>query len=412
MRVLALRRAEDTARRREDALVRQIGLMTEVSVTVQESLDMGIVLPAVLAEMMERLSLASISVVPGSLEGGVEVLSLGRRPIALPGQRWSSESSTAEAGQLVRLPLHRATRTLGHLEVVPAAGLDAAEFASLRTTADLLAGAWYNAELYEREQESVRRLRELDELKDDFLSTVSHELRTPLSVLVGFVSLLNKDWDRLNEDVRREAINKMQRHVASLTNLVNDLLDFISERRATAAVSEAISLDAEVGELAEQLRPLCHSQQLTVVTGEHVPAWTDRRALERIIGNLVSNAAKYSPPGTTITVKVEGAEDAEDAIVSISDQGPGIRREDRDRIFERFYRGDSDAARSTRGSGIGLAVAFAWMRAVGARLEVTTQTGRGTTMTVHFPKTPEQPVADAGRVVWLDASAVEKEFVQ
>src|SRR5207244_3651296 len=101
-------------------------------------------------------------------------------------------------------------------------------------------------------------------------------------------------------------------------------------------------------------------------------------ALERIIGNLVANAAKYSPAGTSIRLTV-GA--AEDATVSVSDQGPGIRPEDRERIFERFYRGDSDVARSTRGSGIGLAVALAWIRAIGARLDVATEMGRGTTMT-------------------------------
>jgi signal transduction histidine kinase len=147
---------------------------------------------------------------------------------------------------------------------------------------------------------------------------------------------------------------------------------------------------------------------LAVVADGPVSAWTDRRALERIIGNLVGNAAKYSPAGSTIRLAV-GAGD--DATVSVSDAGPGIRPEDRERIFERFYRGDSDAARATRGTGIGLAVALAWMRAVGARLEITTATGRGTTMTVHFPLTPEQSLEDAGTVVWLDARPRKEELV-
>jgi signal transduction histidine kinase len=143
---------------------------------------------------------------------------------------------------------------------------------------------------------------------------------------------------------------------------------------------------------------------------EPIAAWTDVRALERIIGNLVGNAGKYSPAGTTIRIAVRQGKDH--AMVSVSDEGPGIRPEDQERIFERFYRGDSHAARTTRGSGIGLAVAMTWIQAIGARLEVRTGVGRGTTMTVRFPISADVGIDQAGTVTWQGAGASGEELVR
>ena len=404
------RRREQEAGRARDSLNQQVHLVTQLGVTVQESLDMGVMLPSVLGQAADALRLSWVRVVSGSGGPGVEVLALGRRPSTVPAERAPSDATMATAGQLIELPLRRGVRTLGRLEALSSTELNADELASLRQAADLLAGAFYNADLYEREQESVRRLRDLDELKDDFLATVSHELRTPLSVLVGSVSLLVHQWDRIPEEMRRETIATMQRHTTSLTGLVNDLLDFISDRRMTAATLEQVTLDRNVRELADTLRPLAKDKELRVLADQPVQAWTDPRAVERIVTNFLANACKYSPAGTTVTVTVTAEDD--EALVSVSDQGPGIRPEDRTHIFDRFYRGSSDAARSTRGSGIGLAVAIEWMRAVGAHLEARSTVGRGTTLTVCFPIVPDQQLAGAGTVTWLDADRRQEELAR
>ena len=398
---VARRRADRLAEIHERDLTQRMRLLSDIGVTVQESLEIGVVLPAALTQISLAHSLSYISVVTGA--GNAErshVLSIGRLPAAVPGQRWSPGANSATAGQLVRLPLQRASRTLGYVEIVPAKTLNKDELASLRSTTDLLANALHNAEMYEREQETVRRLRDLDEMKDDFLSTVSHELRTPLSVLVGFMSLLARKWDRLSEEDRREAVVKMQTHVTSLAHLVNDLLDFVSERRNRESMPAEVTLNREVSAVVEQLRPLCERQELELQLSEDVPAWTDARAVERIIGNLVSNAAKYSPAGSTIWVATHARDDT--AVVTVTDQGPGIGPEERQRIFERFYRGESDAARSTRGSGIGLAVVHEWLVAVGARLDIASEPGNGTSISVHFPARPGAVVAQAGTVRWTE----------
>jgi signal transduction histidine kinase len=404
---LSRRRSDKVIEAHERALRKQMQLLSDISVTVQESLEIGVVLPGALTQIAQAHSLSYISVItgPGVGERG-HLLSIGRPPALVPGQRWSPGMSAATPGQLVRLPLQRATRTLGYVEVVPTKSLNQDQMASLRSTTDLLANALHNAEMYEREQETVRRLRDLDEMKDDFLSTVSHELRTPLSVLVGFMSLLARKWDRLTEDDRREAVNKMQTHVTALAHLVNDLLDFVSERRNREAVPSEIKLNREVAAVVEQLRPLCERQDLSLMLSEDVPAWTDPRAVERILGNLVSNAAKYSPAGSTITVSTESRGDI--AVAVVADQGPGIGPEERQRIFERFYRGESDAARSTRGSGIGLAVVHEWLQAVGARLDIASEPGVGTSISVLFPAQPDSAIADPGTIRWIEAALAQR----
>lgn len=396
---------------RQRLLDEHAGLASTIGTTIQESLEIGVVLPAVLSQLSDRLQLSWIRIVLGPAATGVELLAIGRPPQRLPVQRTSPDLEQPPAGQLVRLPLRRINRTLGHLELVPMAGLDADQMTTLRQCADLLAGALHNAELYEREQESVRRLRDLDALKDDFLGTVSHELRTPLSVIGGTVGLLTKSWDRLPEDGRRTTVARLQPHVMSLTHLVNDLLDFISDRRSTTSASPTmVPLDQRISDLAEGFRPLVHDHTLSVVAPEPVEAWTDPRAVERIFGNLIGNAGKYSPPGTTIRLMV--CTEGNLAVVSVADEGPGIQPEDRERIFERFYRGDSDAARSTRGTGIGLAVALSWMDAVGARLDVHTGVGRGTTMTMRFPVSEDTVVDGAGTVTWHSLDPAEGELVR
>ena len=400
---IARRRSDHTARLRDRSLRQQMQLLSDISVTVQESLEVGLVLPAALSQIAAAHELSYISVATGPENSGRgHIFSIGRPPLGIPGPRWSMGAQTAAPGQLVRLPLQRAARTLGYVEFVAREELDHEDLASLRSATDLLANALHNAELYEREQDTVRRLRDLDEMKDDFLATVSHELRTPLSVLVGFLSLLSTKWDRLKEEDRRDAVDKMQRHTTSLVHLVNDLLDFVNERGNRTAMPEQIRLDQHVLGVVDQLRPLCERQQLELQLHEEVCAWTDPRAIERIVGNLVSNAAKYSPAGSTLTVRAETRGDA--AVVVVADEGPGIDREEQQRIFQRFYRGESDAARSTRGSGIGLAVVREWLDVVGGRIDIVTGPEVGTTMHVHFPAHSSAKLDGAGEIRWLETA--------
>src|SRR5205814_5196823 len=281
----------------------------------------------------------------------VETFAIGR---ALPGPPPPElhGSHPVDAGEEFLIPLQRAGRTIGAMRARSRRPLEATEVASLRAVGDLLAAALGNAQLYSREQETVARLRELDQLKLSFLSTVSHELRTAVAAIEGFGALLVEHWPNLSDEQRREFIDRIARNSAALKRLVDDLLDFARlEPHALTVAPRLVSLSDLVQQTVEQLASLLEQHHLTLDIRPDVIAFTDPDAVERILGNFLSNAAKYSPPDTTITITVEpyGAR----ALLAVSDQGPGIPADERTRVFTRFYRSETEATHRPRGAGIG-----------------------------------------------------------
>src|SRR5205807_5663017 len=292
-----------------------------------------------------------------------------------------------DAGQDFVVPLQRTGRTVGSLRGRSRHGLEQAELSSLRAVSELLAAALGNAQLYLREQETVRRLRDLDRMKLSFLSTVSHERRTAVAAIEGFGSLLVEHWPTLGDEQRREFIDRIARNAGSLKRLVDDLLDFARlERHAISVSPRLVSLSQLVQETVEQLASLLEQHHLTLDIQPDVIAFTDPDAVERILGNFLSNAAKYSPPGTTITVTVEpsGAR----ACLAVSDEGPGIPADERTRIFTRFYRSETEATHRTRGAGIGLAVVKEFADRLGAAVAVESADGGGARFVALFPTEP------------------------
>jgi K+-sensing histidine kinase KdpD len=291
------------------------------------------------------------------------------------------------AGQDFALPLQRTGRTVGALRARGRRPLDQNQIRSLRAVADLLAAALGNAQLYSREQETVRRLRDLDRMKLSFLSTVSHELRTAVAAIEGFGSLLVEHWQTLSDEQRREFIDRIARNAASLTRLVDDLLDFARlERHALSVAPRVVSLSELVQQTVEQLGSLLEQHDITLDIAPDVRAFTDPDAVERILGNFLSNAAKYAPPNSTITVRVAPA--GQRALLAVSDEGPGIPPDERTRVFTRFYRSDTEATHRTRGAGIGLAVVKEFADRLNATVAVESAEDGGARFVALFPTEP------------------------
>ena len=375
-------------------LQRQLGLLADLGATAQAGLDVSLTLPAVLAQLQSGLQLSHLVVRAGP-GAGTELLALGDRH---------------EKGTTSAYPLHRALRTIGTLEVTSRRPVSAENQQTLLAAADIIAGFLHNSELFEREQLAVARLQNLDRLKDDFLGTVSHELRTPLAIIVGFLSMLRSRYRKMTDDERAAALATVSNHATALTALVNDLLDFVTDRRGSDQLNIVpLPLSPAVGEIVERFQPLFTDHRLILALDEGTVVATDARALERILTNLLSNAAKYSPGGTEIEVSVRMVEDG--GAVMVRDHGPGIADEDREFVFERFYRGSTDAARGTRGTGIGLTIVKTWLELVGARLEVRSEPGNGTEMTVVFPKEQGSAIDEAGHIVWRDVVPMQSREV-
>jgi len=287
----------------------------------------------------------------------------------------------------IDLPLRRGWRAVGVLSVRPGRTLDSAELTSLQALADLLAVAMSNAQLYEREQLNTARLRDLDALKNAFLGTVSHELRTSMTAIMGFGELLSDAWDNLDDDRRREMAARIRRSAGSLRHLVDDLLDFARlEQERLRVTPRTIDLANIVRVTVEGLTPLLHHHELVMDVPDSLSAWADPVAVERILANLLSNAAKYSPQESVVTISLTPVDST--ARLVVADQGPGIPQEERRRIFARFYRLDTPESVRTRGAGIGLAILHDFAERSGATVSVDDAPGGGARFTVDFPTHP------------------------
>lgn len=391
--VVGRRRREHQAERAR--AYEQVRLVGEIAPLVQQSLELADVLPAVAVQLGDHFGLAGIRLSTGTTSAGqVELFSLGVRPISaspvlVPPER-------LEAGQTLTLALQRGGRSVALLQILAGRDLDAGDLESLRAITELITAAVVNAALYASQQESVRRLRELDGLKTVFLSTASHELRTPATAIGGFASLLSGSWDRFDDAQRREFAGRIAANARSLGAVVQDLLDFSLLDRGRLHLSvAAVDLGALVEGVVDRLGPAIPEHGVVSDIEEALLVSADPDALERIVTNLMTNAAKFSPPGSTITVGVRASGDG--AVLSVSDEGHGVPEEERERIFTRFYRGSGEAVVKTRGVGIGLSVVSELTDRMGGSVTIDDAPGGGARFCVHLPA-----ARDAAHIEELD----------
>jgi signal transduction histidine kinase len=221
------------------------------------------------------------------------------------------------------------------------------------------------------------RLARLDHARREFVANASHELRTPLFSLSGFLELLEDE--QLDEPTRREFLETMSGQVRRLAKLADDLLD-LSRLDAGRLHVESRPLDlrevaaAAVEEFGGVARASDHPLEL--VENGIAPARGDEQRVLQIVRILVENAIVHTPPGTPVRVSVR--HDNGSAAVVVEDEGPGIAPDDRDQLFERFYRGDGTKA---SGSGLGLAIARELAQLMGGEIRVES-TAAGTAFTL------------------------------
>ena len=233
---------------------------------------------------------------------------------------------------------------------------------------------------------AMRRQRELDELKNEFIAVISHELRTPLtSVYGGAVTLEERDLD---EESRRALIGIIRRESTRLAKLVEDVLWASRlDAKKTNRYEEPCDVHALVQDLASTADEIA-PENVTVVASSisTLPSVTaDPEELRRVLANLVDNAVKYSPEGGTVEV---GAQRVNGHVrFSVKDQGIGVPEDERERIFEKFLRLDPQMRRGIPGTGLGLYICQELIEQMGGRIWVTGNEGRGSTFAFELPAT-------------------------
>ncbi|HQE92456.1 MAG TPA: ATP-binding protein [Anaerolineae bacterium] len=237
----------------------------------------------------------------------------------------------------------------------------------------------------------ITRFREADVLKDTFISVVSHELKTPVAIIKGYAETLRRPEARRNPALVEEMLASITEESDRLARLVDDLLD--ASRLQAGGLPFHDVEDVDLRFIARRVveRYRSQSAQHTLIldfatspSGEFPTIRGDPQRLEQVLDNLVSNAIKYSPRGGEVRIKGEAT--PVEVIISVSDQGVGIPLEDQERIFDRFYRVENPDTRAASGTGLGLYLTRAIVRAHGGRCWVDSIPGQGATFYVALPR--------------------------
>lgn len=242
----------------------------------------------------------------------------------------------------------------------------------------------------------TEQLRELDRLKAEFVSVASHEIKTPLSVIRGYVTLLADGIYGDVNDQQKKTLEAVSAQTDRLTRLVHRLLD-VSRFEAGGARLELrqIELRSFFDELTEDFRVLAvqNGIQFPVRLAPDLPRSLvgDEDRLNEVLGNLLSNAFKFTPKGGTI--RVDAARCDGGIQVEVEDTGVGIPPDKLPHVFEKFYQVENEAQPRSVGSGLGLAIAREIVEAHGGTIGAESQVGRGTRFRVYLP---ERPPAAAG----------------
>ena len=246
----------------------------------------------------------------------------------------------------------------------------------------------------------VTRLREVERAKADFVAAVSHELRTPITPIKGYVELLRAKGDSMSKDLRQDILRIMAERTDHLARLIEDLLlaSRISSEGPDAVV---LGLQLEHADLVDVARraatdylrePGCRLE--LDLPAEPLGVRADPLRLSQILGNLLSNAHKYSPPDAPVRLRLWREHGW--AMAAVVDHGHGIPCEELERVFDKFHRVEGSVTRRTSGTGLGLYIARELARAMGGEVEAVSAPRQGSTFTMRLPLARSAPGASAG----------------
>jgi signal transduction histidine kinase len=239
-------------------------------------------------------------------------------------------------------------------------------------------------------ESSNRKLMELDTLKSDFVSMVSHDLKTPLTSIIGFAkTLLTLD---VSPEQRARYLMIIETEGKRLAQLIGEYLDISKIESGNFSIKKEIvdplTLVRETIETSAQRLP---PGSFTLTMKPLIPPILgDINQLKRVFINILDNALRYNPPGIPIGISVEN--NAGSVIVSIKDNGPGVRLEDQTKIFDKFYRSPNTINERSSGTGLGLAIAKGIIKAHDGLLWVESEPGEGATFRFSIPAVEQQPM--------------------
>jgi len=231
--------------------------------------------------------------------------------------------------------------------------------------------------------EALEKEKELNELKSRFLSMASHEFRTPLTTILSSASLIAEYPGGDQQEKRTKHVERIKSAVNNLNNILGDFLSLskIEEGKVNADFKK-FNLPALVDEMEKEIKGICKpGQQIVLQHSGEEEVFLDPKLIRNVLINLVSNAIKFSEENKKIHLSTS----ADKSIVKIivKDEGIGISKDDREHLFQRFFRGEN--ASNIQGTGLGLNIVSKYVELMNGYIEVDTELEKGTTFTVSFP---------------------------
>jgi len=241
----------------------------------------------------------------------------------------------------------------------------------------------------------ITERKKLEQLKDEFIGLVSHELRTPLTIIGGCLSTLLTEWNRLSPNEVQQLLKDALLESESLSHLIENLLELSrAQAQQLSLYSEPTDVKTLVKEALSKIKRQAPSHRFVTSFPDKLQLINaDPLRIERILYNLLDNAAKYSPPGSQI--KVSANAEPERLVIGVSDRGKGLSSSEQARIFGPFQRLENNRPDQARGAGLGLMVCRRLVEAHGGEIWVESKKGRGSTF---FFSLPRRKSTDAGRV--------------
>jgi two-component system sensor histidine kinase KdpD len=311
----------------------------------------------------------------------VELLDLASCEITTNSSAAARTERDVAAGRPYDIALGRGEEASGRLRAVPRgrAKLDPTARTILQNVAGQLSLALESARLT-NEMQRTQTEAERNRLRAALFSGVTHDLKTPLSAITASVTSLLASSE-LDEWDRREHLDTIRQEADHLNRLLTNLMD-LSRLRAGALVPSPVpaAIDEIVESVIARLQPMLHDHPVDLNLKGDLPEMSlDVVQIDQVFTNLIENAAKFSSPGSPIRISAVGHAGA--VRVSVTDRGPGIPREDRERVFQPFERGSGEAT----GTGLGLAIANAIVVSHGGRMWAQDAPSGGATLTFELP---------------------------
>ena len=229
-----------------------------------------------------------------------------------------------------------------------------------------------------------------ENIRRDFVSNVTHELKTPLTAISGFVETL-KSNDNIPKEKQQQFLSIIEDETKRLNELIEDVLTLSFIEQNLDIKAERINLIKVLEDIIFKLENIAAIKDINlklISEEKNIFIQSNKYSLTRIFINIIDNSIKYSPEGETIEVKVNYNE--EKVVVTVSDNGRGISKEDMPRIFERFYRVDKSRTRKEKGTGLGLAIVKHLTKSIGGEIDLKSELGKGTDFSIILPITYEK----------------------